>query len=71
MSVGAILACYEAQERLEVFIDEKQNTAVAEQRFFVGVPLVEPLAYDVSNIEEEREQSELSMLWLLGDAYND
>jgi hypothetical protein len=73
MAVGAILAVYEAQRELG---DEKNknltsllNNKEKKGKFHFGVPLVEPSQYRVQESEVDFSQADLSLLWLLGDAY--
>lgn len=63
MSVGAILACYEAKNRLNLLAGIKST-------FHIGVPMVEPREYEVKEVQKSDKKPEVSMLWLLGEAYN-
>ena len=45
------------------------NNKEKKGKFHFGVPLVEPSQYRVQESEVDFSQADLSLLWLLGDAY--
>ena len=74
MSVGAILAVFEASRELS---DERLpftpliSAYDTQNKYYFGVPLVEPTQYKVQDNKVNFEHAELSLLWLLGDAYDE
>ena len=73
MSVGAILAIYEANRELSEEKNKAKTKLLTEKEklgnFYFGVPLVEPNQYKVEKSKVDFSKAELSLLWLLGEAY--